>query len=81
MLAGALFLAVRGRRTLLQLGAGWSKVTIGSACTLASQFLALWVMTQASVAAVAALRETSVVFAALFAAVFLKAAMAETPSP
>ena len=38
----------------------------------ASYGVALWVMTRAPVALVAALRETSVLFATIFAAVFLK---------
>lgn len=67
-----LFLAVQGRRILLQVGTGWRKVAIGGAVSLASYCLALWAMTRAPVAAVAALRETSVVFAAIFAAFFLK---------
>ena len=70
-----IFLVVRGRRILLQLGSGWRKVVIGGACTLASYCLALWAMTRAPVAAVAALRETSVVFATVFAAYFLKEAI------
>ncbi|TRZ65158.1 MAG: EamA family transporter [Rhodocyclaceae bacterium] len=72
MLSFGIFFAARGRRILLQLGTGWRNVVIGGACTLASYCLALWAMTRAPVAAVAALRETSVVFAAIFAAYFLK---------
>lgn len=72
MLSFGVFFAVRGRQIILQIGSGWRKVVIGGACTLASYCLALWAMTQAPVAAVAALRETSVVFAAIFAAYFLK---------
>ncbi|TRZ90896.1 MAG: EamA family transporter [Rhodocyclaceae bacterium] len=71
-LSSGVFLAVRGRRMLRQIHTGWRKGLLGGACTLASYGLALWAMTQAPVAAVAALRETSVVFAAIFAAVFLK---------
>jgi len=71
-LSSGLFLAVRGRRVLRQIHSGWRKGLLGGACTLASYGLALWAMTQAPVAAVAALRETSVVFAAIFAAGFLK---------
>ncbi|HXE97568.1 MAG TPA: EamA family transporter, partial [Dongiaceae bacterium] len=42
------------------------------ACSVGSYGLALWAMTQAPIALVAALRETSVVFATLIAAGFLK---------
>ena len=48
------------------------KGLIGGACTLGSYGLALWAMTQAPIALVAALRETSVIFGILIAAVFLK---------
>jgi len=51
---------------------GWRRGLLGGSCTLASYGLALWAMTLAPIALVAALRETSVVFAALIAAVFLK---------
>lgn len=51
---------------------GWRKGLLGGACTLASYGLALWAMTRAPIALVAALRETSVVFAVIFAVVFLK---------
>jgi len=71
-LSSGVFLAVRGRRMLRQVHSGWRKGMLGGACTLASYCLALWAMTRAPVAAVAALRETSVVFAAIFAAFFLK---------
>lgn len=50
----------------------WHKGLLGGACTLASYGLVLWAMTHASIVLVAALRETSVVFAAVIAAVFLK---------
>ncbi len=50
---------------------GWGRGLLGGTCTLASYGLALWAMTLAPIALVAALRETSVVFAALIAAVFL----------
>ncbi len=61
------------RRGILQrLRRGWRRGLFGGTCTLASYALALWAMTLAPIALVAALRETSVVFAALIAAVFLK---------
>lgn len=45
---------------------------LGGACTLASYGLILWAMTRAPIALLAALRDTSVVFAAIIAAYFLK---------
>jgi drug/metabolite transporter (DMT)-like permease len=44
---------------------------IGGACILGSYGIALWAMTRAPIALVAALRETSVLFAMLIATVFL----------
>jgi drug/metabolite transporter (DMT)-like permease len=45
---------------------------IGAAASLGSYGIALWAMTRAPVAMVAALRETSVLFAALIGTWFLK---------
>ncbi|MEW6113808.1 MAG: EamA family transporter, partial [Thermodesulfobacteriota bacterium] len=44
---------------------------IGGACILGSYGIALWAMTRAPIALVAALRETSVLFALVIAALFL----------
>lgn len=49
----------------------WRLGAVGGAGSLASYGLALWAMTQAPVAAVAALRETSILFAIAIAALFL----------
>jgi len=49
----------------------WRRGLLGGGSTLASYALALWAMTQAPIAMVAALRETSVVFAAVIAATLL----------
>jgi drug/metabolite transporter (DMT)-like permease len=45
---------------------------IGGACTLGAYVLALWAMTQAPVALVAALRETSILFGTALSALVLK---------
>jgi drug/metabolite transporter (DMT)-like permease len=50
----------------------WRRGLAGGALSAASYGIALWAMTQAPVAAVAALRETSVIFAALIGAYILK---------
>jgi phosphonate utilization associated putative membrane protein len=52
----------------------WPVATIGAAASLGSYGIALWAMTRAPVAIVAALRETSVLFAAVLGAWFLKEA-------
>jgi drug/metabolite transporter (DMT)-like permease len=50
----------------------WLRAAIGGACSVGSYGIALWAMTRAPVALVAVLRETSVIFAAVLAAVVLK---------
>jgi drug/metabolite transporter (DMT)-like permease len=67
----AVAVAGSGFAGLRRIRAGWRTGLLGGACTLASYALALWAMTRAPIALVAALRETSVVFAAIIAAVFL----------
>lgn len=52
--------------------ARWPVAALAAAASLGSYGIALWAMTQAPVATVAALRETSVLFAALLGAWFLK---------
>jgi drug/metabolite transporter (DMT)-like permease len=67
-----LVLARRGRQ-LVQYGRRhWGRGLTGGALSAAAYGIALWAMTQAPVAAVAALRETSVIFAALIGAYLLK---------
>ncbi|GGA92523.1 membrane protein [Brucella endophytica] len=50
----------------------WSLAFIGGVGTLGSYGLALWAMTLAPIAVVSALRETSILFAILLSALFLK---------
>ena len=50
----------------------WPLALGGAVASLSSYGIALWAMTQAPVAAVSALRETSVLFAVLLGAWFLK---------
>ena len=50
----------------------WKKGAIGGLSTMGSYGLALWAMTQAPLAVVAALRETSILFGAVIAFVLLK---------
>lgn len=52
----------------------WLRTGFGAVMTIGSYGIALWAMTQAQLAAVAALRETSVVFATILGAVALKEA-------
>ncbi|MGJ7916332.1 EamA family transporter [Massilia sp. LXY-6] len=66
--------AARGRRReLLRLaGARPLLLPLGGVSTLGSYGIALWAMTLAPVAAIAALRETSILFATAIAALFLR---------
>ena len=70
MLGGAL--ALRGAIVLRQARALWRTALLGGAGTLGAYTLVLWAMAQAPIALVAALRETSIVFAALIGVLFLK---------
>lgn len=68
----AIFLLRNRAATLAYVQRHWRRGLFGGACTLASYALALWAMTQAPIALVAALRETSVVFGTLLAATLLR---------
>jgi len=65
-------LAFRGRQVTGHVLSQWKKGTLGGGCTFASYSLALWAMTHAPIAPVAALRETSIIFSAILAVIFLK---------
>jgi drug/metabolite transporter (DMT)-like permease len=65
-------LAFRGRQVTDHVLAQWKKGALGGGCTFASYSLALWAMTHAPIAPVAALRETSIIFSAILAVIFLK---------
>ncbi|KAF0218444.1 MAG: hypothetical protein FD174_2905 [Geobacteraceae bacterium] len=67
-----MYLAKRGIRSAEGLWSNRGKGLLGGACSVGSYGLALWAMTQAPIALVAALRETSVVFGTLIAAGFLR---------
>lgn len=67
-----LFLARDGAATAGYLQRHWRRGLVSGACSLGSYGLALWAMTQAPIALVAALRETSLVFGALLAATLLR---------
>jgi drug/metabolite transporter (DMT)-like permease len=75
-LQGLLFVALvaglRKRAALDYAGRNWQRGLGGGLCLISAYGIVLWAMTQAPVAAVAALRETSVIFAALLGSIFLK---------
>lgn len=68
----ALAAARRPGAFLARLGARWRTGLAGGGCTLASYALALWAMTQAPIAMVAALRETSILFGVAIATLVLR---------
>ncbi|NHZ95307.1 DMT family transporter [Massilia sp. CCM 8734] len=72
--AAVLLVSVMGERQALRAYAGryWKTGLLGGFVSMASYGLALWAMTAAPVAVIAALRETSILFAALIASVFLR---------
>ncbi|TMH25035.1 MAG: hypothetical protein E6H64_00115, partial [Betaproteobacteria bacterium] len=64
--------ARRGKVAVRYLGSSATRGLVGGAFSLAAYGIVLWAMTRAPVAAVAALRETSVLFAALMGSLWLK---------
>jgi phosphonate utilization associated putative membrane protein len=64
--------AGRRREALAYMASRWKIGFVGSVASIGSYAIALWAMTRAPVALVAALRETSVLFAALIGVVWLK---------
>jgi drug/metabolite transporter (DMT)-like permease len=65
-------LARRGSQVIAAMGRHWRLGLAGGTLQLGSYGIAIWAMTVAPIAMVAALRETSVLFGALIAIVFLK---------
>ena len=64
--------ARKGAGATSYISRGWRRGIVGGAASLGAYGIVLWAMTRAPVAAVAALRETSVLFAALIGAIWLK---------
>jgi len=64
--------AARGRRAFVRLAPAWRTGVTAGAMSLASYWVVIWAFTQAPIALVAALRETSVLFALLIAILVLK---------
>jgi drug/metabolite transporter (DMT)-like permease len=75
LLALFIFLAIpiiEGRQVFYRMAKDWKKSLFGGACTFGSYGIALWAMTLAPVALVAALRETSILFGMVFSVFILK---------
>jgi drug/metabolite transporter (DMT)-like permease len=61
-----------GPRLIGDFAANWKMATAGAALSTIAYAIAIWAMTVAPIALVAALRETSVLFAALLGTVMLR---------
>lgn len=69
----ALFAFLRnGKATITDMTNHWRAAFIGGTLSLVAYWIAIWAMTVAPIALVAALRETSVLFGAAIAVIFLK---------
>jgi drug/metabolite transporter (DMT)-like permease len=68
----ALFQRARGHRVGAMLGRHWPILTFGAGLSVASYTLYIWALMRAPVGLVSALRETSMVFAILIAALVLR---------
>lgn len=66
---------LRGRGVFAAMAGSWKSGAIGAALSGGAYWIIIWAMTQAPIAAVAALRETSILFALLFSAKLLKERM------
>ena len=62
----------RGSATIFALRRNWVQGLVGGGLSLGSYWIAIWAMTVAPIALVAALRESSVLWAVMIAVVFLK---------
>ena len=72
VLMTAVALATRGRRAFAALRPAWRSGLAAGAMSLGSYWIAIWAFTQAPLALVAALRETSILFALLIGLVVLR---------
>jgi drug/metabolite transporter (DMT)-like permease len=61
-----------GGQVFYRMAKDWKKSLIGGACTFGSYGIALWAMTLAPVALVAALRETLIFFGTIFSVFILR---------
>jgi drug/metabolite transporter (DMT)-like permease len=65
----------RGRVIVTSFRTHWPQAIGAAAMSQLAYFIAIWAMTKAPIALVAALRETSVLFAALISVLFLREPM------
>jgi drug/metabolite transporter (DMT)-like permease len=65
-------LYMRGPGILTEVAPFWKSGLVGAVLSASSYWIVIWAMTQAPIAAVAALRETSILFVILMSAKYLK---------
>jgi drug/metabolite transporter (DMT)-like permease len=75
ILFSMIVLGWRGRQLLSGMGQHWRKGLLAGGLSFGSYLVALWAMTLAPIAAVAALRETSILFALVLGSFWLKEAL------
>jgi drug/metabolite transporter (DMT)-like permease len=69
---GLVCVAVRGRAAVAAMVPAWRTLLGTGALSLGAYWIVIWAMTQAPIAAVAALRESSILFALVLSTVMLK---------
>ena len=72
LVMAAFALIRRGPAVVVDMARYWKSGLIGGTLSLVAYWIAIWAMTVAPIAIVAALRETSVLFGAVIAVVILK---------
>lgn len=72
MFFAAFTAVIRGRQMFVASGRAWRTGTFAGALSLATYWIAVWAMTKAPIALVAAVRETSVLFAVLIGVFVLR---------
>ncbi len=72
LLTATICFALRGIEGYRRMAREWRSGLAGGAMSLGSYWIAIWAMTEAPIAAVAALRETSVLFAVAISAIALR---------
>jgi uncharacterized membrane protein len=68
----AVALLTRGPKAFVQILPSWKSGVAGAVLSAGAYWIVIWAMSLAPIAAVAALRETSILFVMLMSAVFLK---------
>jgi drug/metabolite transporter (DMT)-like permease len=72
---GATALLTRGPQAFRQILPSWKSGAAGALLSAGAYWIVIWAMSLAPIAAVAALRESSILFVMLMSAVFLKEAV------